>query len=38
MLGDALADLGMLVITLAQEGDTRTARPDAATRFRIPEP
>ena len=32
-LGDALADLGMLVITWAQEGDTRTARPDAATQL-----
>jgi aminoglycoside phosphotransferase (APT) family kinase protein len=32
-LGDPLADLGMLVITWAQEGDTRTARPDAATQL-----
>jgi aminoglycoside phosphotransferase (APT) family kinase protein len=32
-LGDAMADLGMLIITWAQEGDTRTARPDAATQL-----
>ncbi len=32
-LGDPLADLGMLVITWAQQGDTRTARPDAATQL-----
>ncbi len=32
-LGDAMADLGMLIITWAQEGDARTARPDAATQL-----
>jgi len=32
-LGDAMADLGMLVITWTQAGDVNTARPDAATQL-----
>ena len=32
-LGDPMADLGMLVICWAEDGDGRTARPDAATQL-----